>query len=156
MIASHHHRGTTGLPALVLLVAIPVVSWAETTPQDSLPDPLRGTPQIAPSATGPDADAIMARLLPPRSDTPADWYAPVEPLHACGEPRALAPCVPPPPCHPSSPPRPYDLIGVAGVPTCGPIYRGPCQPRTGTHDGGPLPRMHRLHDRAFDWFYRPK
>ena len=49
-----------------------------------------------------------------------------------------------------------DLIGVSGAPTCGPIYRGPCCPRTGTNDGGSLLRTHRLHDRAFDWFYRAK
>ena len=100
--------------------------------------------------------ARLEAMLPPRSDSPADWQAGVEPLHACGEPRLLPPCVPPPPCHPSNPPRPFDLIGVAGMPTRGPIYRGPCQPRTGTHDCGPLPRVHRVHDRAFDWFYRTK
>jgi hypothetical protein len=95
-------------------------------------------------------------MLPPRTDSPADWQAGVEPLHSCGEPRLLPPCVPPPPCHPANPPRPFDLIGVAGMPTRGPIYRGPCQPRTGTHDCGPLPRVHRVNDRAFDWFYRAK
>ena len=106
--------------------------------------------------SAPSDKARLATMLPPRTDSPADWHAGVEPLHSCGEPRLLPPCVPPPPCHPANPPRPFDLVGVNGVPTCGPIYRGPCQPRTGTHDGGPLPRMHRLHDRAFDWFYRPK
>jgi hypothetical protein len=118
-----------------------------------LPDPLTGTEQIDPEKTGVDAEKVLARMLPSRSDSPADWHAGIEPLHFCGEPRLLAPCVPPPPCHPSQPPRPYDLIGVAGKPTCGPIYRGPCEPRTGSHDDSHLPRVHRLHDRFFDWFY---
>lgn len=100
--------------------------------------------------------ARLEAMLPQRTDSPADWQAGVEPLHSCGEPRLLPPCVPPPPCHPAYPPRPFDLIGVAGMPTRGPIYRGPCQPKTGTHDCGPLPRVHRVHDRAFDWFYRAK
>lgn len=116
-------------------------------------DPLAGTPRIKPETTGQSAEQILARLARPRSDSWADWVAPLEPLHACGEPRALAPCVPPPPCHPSQPPRPYDLVGVRGEPSCGPIYRGPCTPRTGTHDEGPHPRLHRAHDRFFDWFY---
>jgi hypothetical protein len=98
----------------------------------------------------------IADLLPPRNDSLPDWHAPVEPLHHCGEPRLLPTCVPPPPCHPSEPPRPLDLVGVRGVPTCGPIYRGPCAPRTGTHDAGPLPRIHRIHDRMVDWFYAPR
>lgn len=134
----------------------PLASAAEPAPADRLPDPLRGTPQIDPALTGPDADAILARLLPTRSDTPADWLAPVEPLHFCGEPRALSPCVPPPPCHPSFPPSPRDLIGVDGVPSCGPIYRGPCAPRTGSHAGQHLGRLHGLHDRLFDRFYAPR
>jgi hypothetical protein len=95
----------------------------------------------------------MAKMLKPRSDSWADWYAPLEPLHRCGEPMALPPCVPPPPCHPSMPPAPYDLVGVKGVPSCGPIYEGPCRPRTGTHDDCPHPRIHRVYDRFFDAFY---
>ncbi|MFM1997000.1 MAG: hypothetical protein RLZZ111_1387 [Planctomycetota bacterium] len=117
------------------------------------PDPLAGTPKIKPEQTGQSAEQILARLARPRTDSWADWVAPLEPLHYCGEPRALAPCVPPPPCHPSQPPAPYDLVGVRGEPTCGPIYDGPCAPRTGTHDDGPHPRLHRAHDRFFDWFY---
>ena len=116
-------------------------------------DPLRGTPLISPQATGQDANKIMAKMLKPRSDSWADWFAPIEPLHRCGEPRALPPCVPPPPCHPSLPPQPYDLVGVQGTPSCGPIYDGPCQPRTGTHDECPHPYLHRLSDRFFDVFY---
>lgn len=123
---------------------------------DTMPDPLEGTPRIDPAKTGVDAEQVIQRMLPPRSDTPADWHAGVEPLHACGEPRLLAPCVPPPPCHPSQPPRPYDLVGVRGTPTCGPRYLGPCVPRTGSHDDAHLPRAHRLHDRFFDWFYTAK
>ena len=120
------------------------------------PDPLAGSPWIDPATTGPDAEAILATLLPPRSDAPFDWVAPLEPLHACGEPRVLPPCVPPPPCHPALPPQPLDLVGMRGTPTCGPIYGGPCAPRTGSHDDGRLPRMHRVHDRLFDWFYRSR
>lgn len=101
-------------------------------------------------------DEILAWTLPPRSDRPRDWLAGAEPLHRCGEPRWIEPCIPPPPCHPSFPPAPWDLLGAIGDPTCGPIYAGPCCPRTGSHDGGPLPALHRLHDRFFDAFYRSK
>lgn len=113
------------------------------------------TPDATPDAT-PDPSDVLARLLPPRSDTFADWYAPLEPLYHCGEPRLLPTCVPPPPCHPALPPRPLDLVGMPGAPTCGPIYRGPCAPRTGSHDAGPHPRAHRVHDRLVDWFYTPR
>lgn len=118
-----------------------------------LPDPLKGTPLVSPEKTGQDANKVLAKMLKPRSDSWADWNAPLEPLHRCGEPRALPPCVPPPPCHPSMPPAPYDLVGVQGVPSGGPIYAGPCQPRTGTHDHCPHPHVHRLYDRFFDAFY---
>ena len=84
------------------------------------------------------------------------WTAQVECLYAPGEPRALSPCIPGPPCDPSHPPVPYDLVGVAGVPSDGPIYRGPCEPRTGTHDDLHFWRLHRLRDRFIDWFYTPK
>ncbi len=122
-------------------------------PVGTLPDPLKGTPQMSPEKTGQEASKVMAKMLKPRSDTWADWYAPLEPLHRCGEPRALPPCVPPPPCHPSMPPVPFDLVGVQGVPSGGPIYEGPCEPRTGTHDSCPRPHIHRLYDRFFDAFY---
>lgn len=117
------------------------------------PDPLRGTPAVKPEATGVDASKVIDRLLPTRSDSPYDWYAPVEPLHQPCEPRALPPCVPPPPCHPSEPPQPYDLVGVSGCPSGGPIYRGPCEPRTGMPHDGPFAWYHRLHDRFVDHFY---
>jgi len=123
---------------------------------DTPPDPLRGTPAIRPETTGEDALEALATLLPGRSDSPFDWYAPVEPLHRPCEPRALSPCVPPPPCHPSEPPQPFDLVGVPGCPSGGPIYRGPCAPRTGTPHTGPFAWYHRLHDRCFDHFYRWK
>jgi len=117
------------------------------------PDPLRGTPAVRPEATGVDASKVIDKLLPARSDSPYDWYAPVEPLHQPCEPRALPPCVPPPPCHPSEPPHPYDLVGVSGCPSGGPIYRGPCEPRAGTPHDGPFAWYHRLHDRFVDHFY---
>jgi hypothetical protein len=101
-------------------------------------------------------DEILARTLPLRSDRASDWLAGSEPLHHCDEPRWIEPCIPLPPCHPSHPPHPDDLVGVAGDPTCGPIYRGPCCPRTGTHDDGPLPRLHWVNDRLFDAFYQAK
>jgi hypothetical protein len=108
--------------------------------------------------SSPQADPgdVLATMLPPRSDNASDWFAPLEPLHRCGEPRLLPTCVPPPPCHPALPPQPLDLVGMHGAPTCGPIYHGPCAPRTGTHDDGPHPRVHRAHDRLFDWFYAPR
>lgn len=138
MIPVRPHRRTPSLAAFALL-AVAVPAWADDT----------ATP---PLTTRPVATAA----LPPRTDSLADWSATVEPLHHCGEPRLLPTCVPPPPCHPSQPPQPFDLVGVRGTPTCGPIYRGPCAPRTGTHDDGPLPRIHRIHDRMVDWFYAPR
>jgi hypothetical protein len=47
-------------------------------------------------------------------------------------------------------------VGVAGWPSCGPIYRGPCEPRTGTPHHGMFAWYHRLHDRFFDHFYKWK
>jgi len=130
------------------------LSQAQMLPKVQVqPDPLRGTPAVKPDATGIDVSNRIGSLLPNRSDSPYDWHAPVEPLHQPCEPRALPPCVPPPPCHPSEPPEPYDLVGVAGCPTAGPIYRGPCEPRTGTPHQGPFAWCHRLYDRLFDHFY---
>lgn len=129
---------------------------AATSAAFAAPDPLAGTPRIDPATTGADAERTIATMLPPRDDGPSDWQSPLEPLHDCGEPRALPACVPPPPCHPAAPPVPYDLVGVGGVPSCGPIYRGPCNPRSaGTHTG-PFRWLHAVHDRLFDLFYRSR
>ena len=125
-------------------------------PADGTPDPLAGTPWVDPATSGVDAERALATMLPPRTDAPPDWQAPLEPLHDCGEPRALPPCVPPAPCHPAAPPAPYDLVGAGGVPSCGPIYRGPCAPRSATVHGGPFRWMHALQDRLFDLFYRSR
>ena len=125
-------------------------------PPPKTPDPLVGSLAISPNAMSRHILRDVGTMLPSRSDSPADWYAGVEPLHDCGEPRLLPPCVPPPPCHPSMPPQPFDLIDVPEMPTSGQRYRGPCCPRTGTHYDSPLPRIHRMHDRAFDWFYLTK
>lgn len=134
----------------------PASGVEQTSAKAPLPDPLRGTPAIKPETTGVDALKVLDRLLPGRSDTPYDWNAPVEPLHRPCEPRMLPPCVPPPPCHPSAPPNPRDLVGVSGRPSCGPIYGGPCAPRAGTPHEGPFAWYHRLHDRFFDHFYKWK
>ena len=135
----------------------PTVLLAQRPDEAKLPrDRLADTPKIDASKTGRDADAILQKLLPPRSDTPADWHASAECLHGPGEPRALMPCVPPPPCDPSQPPQPFDLVGVAGTPSCGPIYRGPCEPRTARHHHGVFAWYHHLCDRMFDHFYRSK
>jgi hypothetical protein len=97
---------------------------------------------------------LLEKLVPARSDAPYDWLAPRLDLAGPGEPRLLSPCVPPAPCHPAYPPWPLDLIGVAGAPTCGPRYRGPCEPRLGSHDSRRFPRLHAACDAAFDAFYR--
>ena len=99
-------------------------------------------------------ELLLSRMLPARSDAPADWFAGPDPLHYPCEPRFLVPCIPPAPCHPAYAPYPADLVGVRGSPTCGPRYRGPCEPRLGTHDHAHLPRLHALGDAAFDCFYR--
>lgn len=140
--------------AWVVTLAALACSAACATDIDPRPDRIAAATDT--SVGRPDPGDVLSRLLPPRSDTAADWHAPLEPLHRCGEPRLLPTCVPPPPCHPALPPRPFDLVGLPGASTCGPIYRGPCAPRTGTHDDGPHPRIHRLHDRLFDWFYTPR
>lgn len=101
-----------------------------------------------------NVELLLSKMLPPRSDAPSDWDAAAPCLHQPGEPRFLPPCIPPAPCHPAYPPHPSDLVGVFGCPTCGPRYRGPCEPRLGTHDHGRLPRLHALGDAAFDAFYR--
>lgn len=160
--AGRGHR----LAACMLLVATTTVDAADIAaaladrPEAAaaaLPqDPLARTPPVDPATTGPDAERILSSLLPRRSDSPADWFAPLEPLHLPGEPRLLSPCVPPPPCHPAAPPQPFDLVGVQGAPTCGPRYGGPCAPRTGSHDAASLPRLHRVPDRIFDRFYRSR
>lgn len=152
-----------GTPAVALPITVPrrvprviaLTSSLANGPTDVpvQPDPLRGTPAIKPEATGADAVKALETLLPGRTDSPYDWYAPVEPLHRPCEPRALPPCVPPPPCHPSEPPHPYDLVGAVGCPSGGPIYRGPCEPRSGTPHHGPCAWYHRLHDRFVDHFY---
>lgn len=150
-------------PLLVVLVTLASLGAAESCPAAepegvavSTPDPLAGTDRLDPAKTWPVVDETVASMLPARSDTAADWITPLEPLHFCGEPRLLPTCVPPPPCHPALPPQPFDLVGMRGKPTAGPIYRGPCAPRTGSHDCGPCPRAHRVHDRVFDWFYNPR
>jgi hypothetical protein len=126
---------------------------AEPRRGERSPDRTRPAPTAA-DAPPADVEPLLASMLPPRSDSPTDWHAPPPFLYFCGEPRRLAPCVPPAPCHPAYPPFPTDLVGVAGLPTCGPRYRGPCEPRLGTHAQGPLPRLHGVCDAAFDAFYR--
>ena len=151
------HRSTFGLTTAILLApAAARCQEPDYRVEPVPPDPLAGSPITDPAATGQNVETIFASLLPPRTDSPLDWEAGPEPLHWCNEPRALAPCVPPPPCHPTEPPAAYDLVGEAGVPSCGPIYRGPCQPRAGSRPSGPLAWLHAIPDRLFDLFYTPK
>jgi hypothetical protein len=134
--------------------AEPDAGWQTKQPTSDNPvDPEATGIHIAPAAT---TTSILEQLVPPRSDTPADWVAPIEPLHWCGEPRILCPTVPLPPCHPVLPPHPYDLVGVPGFRSSGPIYRGPCEPRAGSRDDCSFPAIRRLHDAFVDHFYRPK
>ncbi|MFM8414608.1 MAG: hypothetical protein ACKOCX_07780 [Planctomycetota bacterium] len=147
--------------AILALHAVIHVRAAEST-AEPVAAPLPGQrsgerhlpPPIAADASPDNVDLLLAKMLPPRSDSPADWQAGAPCLHDRGEPRILPPCIPPAPCHPAYPPYPADLVGVRGIPTCGPRYKGPCQPRLGTHDHGPLPRLHAVCDAAFDAFYR--
>lgn len=158
-------KPTGGEPAAKTPVA-PSTERIETpSKRRSAPEsnPIRGTSSLAAERAAMEEvtakttiDEILAATLPGRTDRGIDWRAGPEPLHRCGEPRWIEPCIPPPPCHPSLPPHPLDLVGVPGDPTDGPIYRGPCCPRTGSHDDGPLPGLHRLHDRFFDAFYFPR
>jgi hypothetical protein len=151
-----------GLAAVLLFggsrpsAAEPPLAEAVATPG---PEKTRGAdrklpPPVAADSRPANVDLMLANMLPPRSDAPSDWHGSSLCLHHPGEPRFLPPCIPPAPCHPSYPPRPADLIGVYGAPTCGPRYRGPCEPRLGTHDHCRLPRLHAACDAAFDAFYR--
>jgi hypothetical protein len=147
--------GRRGTHRAAVVIAALVLGGEIAASAADIAVPLAAEPAVS-TAPQPDPGDVLAALLPPRTDRAGDWSAGIEPLHHCGEPRLLPTCVPPPPCHPACPPAPFDLVGVPGAPTCGPIYRGPCAPRTGSHDGGPLPRIHRIHDRLFDWFYAPR
>jgi len=137
------------------------------------PEPVRPAPQPAatevveqaepadPNQTGfevsPDAtpQSLLIELVPDRSDSPADWFAPLQRLYQCGEPRILCPLVPPPPCHPTQPPAPDDFVGVPGSPSSGPLYEGPCKPRAGSRDHCRWPTLRRLQDGFVDRFYSP-
>jgi len=101
------------------------------------------------------AQSLLEELVPSRSDSARDWYAPLEPLYRCGEPRILCPLIPPPPCHPTQPPAAYDLVGVPGSPGSGPLYEGPCKPRAGSRDHCRWPTLRRAHDAFVDRFYSP-
>lgn len=151
VVGLHGTRREAGVVIAVLVLAAAVDARAA-----DIAAPLAAEPAADTASPQADPGDVLARLLPPRTDRPDDWRAPLEPLHFCGEPRLLPTCVPPPPCHPACPPQPLDLVGVPGAATRGPIYRGPCAPRTGSHDDGPLPRLHRVHDRMVDWFYAPR
>lgn len=146
-----------------LLTAAPSLSAAaETQPADPAPVEVveRGDPadpnqtgfEVAADAT---AASLLAELVPDRTDSVIDWAAPLERLYQCGEPRILCPLVPPPPCHPAQPPAPYDFVGVAGSPTGGPLYEGPCKPRAGSRDHCRWPTLRRWHDTFVDRFYSP-
>lgn len=128
----------------------PAASRQSVSTAGRRPPPIEATANPNPASV----ELLLSRMLPARSDAPADWFAGPDPLHDPCEPRFLVPCIPPAPCHPASAPCPADLIGVRGSPTCGPRYRGPCEPRLGTHDHAHLPRLHALGDAAFDCFYR--
>lgn len=145
-------------PPVADAVTVPTVVLVAQRPDESkLPvDRLADTPRVDPAKTGQDAETLLRKLLPPRSDTPSDWHAEGGHLYRPGEPCALAPCVPPPPCDPSQPPDPLDLVGVKGAPSCGPIYRGPCEPRSARNHHGIFAWYHHLCDRWFDHFYRSK
>lgn len=151
------------LVALMLLTMQPPTGLLaeEPTVSGSPPDVVERGEAADPNQTGfevsPDATAqsLLEELVPGRSDTPSDWYAPRERLYQCGEPRILCPLVPPPPCHPTQPPAAYDLVGVAGSPTGGPLYEGPCSPRAGSRDHCRWPTLRRLHDACVDCFYSP-
>lgn len=151
------------LPAFVLLLAGARQIAAEEVTAEAVAAPGSATSQgadrrlpvpIAADSKPANVDLLISTMLPPRSDTPGDWYAGAACLHRPGEPRLLPPCIPPAPCHPAYPPHPADLVGMPGAPTCGPRYRGPCEPRLGTHDQCRLPRLHAACDAAFDAFYR--
>ncbi len=125
---------------------------AEVVERGEAADPNQTGFEVAADAT---AASLLAELVPGRSDSPTDWYAPLERLYACGEPRILCPFVPPPPCHPAQPPAPDDFVGVAGFPTGGPLYEGPCKPRAGSRDHCRWPTIRRWHDALVDRFYAP-
>jgi hypothetical protein len=155
-------RACSLMTGLVLVTISAAMAVRADQPAAAAPDETveRGEP-VDPNQTGfevpPDAtpQSLLEELVPDRSDAPADWFAPLERLYHCGEPRILCPLVPPPPCHPAQPPAPYDLVGVPGSPSSGPLYEGPCNPRAGSRDHCRWPTLRRLHDSFVDRFYSP-
>jgi len=144
------------LLGLILTTSLATHPMLFAAPSDPGLNPLRNSPSMAPERTVAESVAMLEQMLPRRTDSPVDWSSQLECLHRPGEPYLLSPCVPPPPCHPSQPPCPSDLIGVRGLPSRGPIYRGPCSPRAGTHDHCRFARASYLYDRFVDFFYTPK
>ena len=158
------------VPAIAILATLLAIAgaWGANATADTGASPASGTaaaktaaaslPRLSPDSVTVERQtvALLDRLLPPRSDADDDWSAGSACLHGPGEPRWITPCIPGPPCDPSRPPHPFDLVGVRGAPTAGPVYRGPCAGRLGSHDCGPAPRLHRVPDALFDRFYRPR
>ena len=141
---------------------LPAVSRADeqkNTPQANLSSPQELT--INPNQTDFEVESnatpesLLSELVPQRSDSPSDWQTHSDALYRCGEPRILCPTVPPPPCHPTQPPMQFDLIGVTGTPTHGPLYDGPCCPRAGSRDGCPWPAARHIRDAFTDYIYSP-
>ena len=157
------YRPANKILVVVLLIHSGSVSFAGETTDTPVAAP--GTIELGaaadPNQTGFEvpadatAQSLLEELVPSRSDSARDWYAPLEPLYRCGEPRILCPLIPPPPCHPTQPPVAYDLVGVPGSPSSGPLYEGPCKPRAGSRDHCRWPTLRRAHDAFVDRFYSP-
>ena len=87
------HRTQSLLPAVAVTAAMLMARGTCAKDLDVRPGEKPGDTAVIQSETG----RMLATLLPPRTDNVSDWYAPLEPLHRCGEPRLLPTCVPPPP-----------------------------------------------------------
>ena len=79
------HRTRSLLLAMVVTAALLMARGTCAKDLDLRPGAKPGDTAAIQSETG----RMLATLLPPRTDNASDWYAPLEPLHRCGEPRLL-------------------------------------------------------------------
>ena len=103
-------------------------------PQQLAVNPNQNNFEVALNAT---PKSRLNQLAAQRSDCPSDWQTHSDTRYRCEEPRILYPTVPPPPCHPTQSPSQFDLVGITGIRTHGPLCNGPRCRRVGSRDGCP-------------------
>ncbi|MBT6054628.1 MAG: hypothetical protein HOH16_04260 [Planctomycetaceae bacterium] len=126
-------------------------------PQQLAVDPNQNDFEVVLNATPKSG---LNQVVPQRSDSPSDWQTHSDARYRIGEPRILCPTVPPPLYHPTQSPSQFDLVGITGIPTHGPLCNGPCYRRVGSRDGAPWPIARHIQNAFTNYFYssnyRPK